>query len=237
MSPAMKFLLFFVLLVPRLGFCQRESAGPSFIYPNANGILTDLKGEPIKDGSTIVEDGSPFFNPEWTSGNLLLSNKRNYVGVLVKINLQTDRVHYQYQETKAERVAGEGIVHEIEIKDPTQLDTIRFRCQYPPVDKHDTKTFYQVLVDGKIQLLKQIKKIFIEEKAFNSATVTRRFDTDKSYYSFKDEKMVRLKRTKQSVLEALADQKEAVEKFISNNKLSIKSDQDLVKIFSFYNSF
>jgi hypothetical protein len=137
----MKFLLFFVLLVPRLGFCQRESAGPSFIYPNANGILTDLKGEPIKDGSTIVEDGSPFFNPEWTSGNLLLSNKRNYVGVLVKINLQTDRVHYQYQETKIERVAEEGIVHEIEIKDPTQLDTIRFRCQYPPLTNMTRKRF------------------------------------------------------------------------------------------------
>lgn len=236
MSSAMKLFLLFILLLPGVGFCQRDPVSPSFISPNANGVLTDLKGEPIKDGSTIVEDGSPFFNPEWTSGNLLLSNRRRYVGVLVKINLQTDRVHYQYQETKAERVAGEGIVHEIEIKDPTQLDTIRFRCQYPPVDKHDAKTFYQVLVDGKIQLLKQIKKIFIEEKAFNSATVTRRFDTDKSYYFFRDEKIVRLKRTKQSVLETLADQKEAVEKFISNNRLSIKSDQDLVKIFSFYNS-
>lgn len=237
MSSAMKFCFFFILLVPQVGFCQRTPVGPAFISPNVNGVLTDLKGEPIKGGSTIAEDGSPFFNPEWTPGNLLLSNKKRYVGVLVKINLQTDRVHYQYQETKAERVAGEGIVHEIEIKDPTQLDTIRFRCQYPSIDKHDAKTFYQVLTNGKIQLLKQIKKIFIEEKAFNSATVTRRFDTDKSYYSFKDGKMIRLKRTKQSVLETLADQKDAVEKFISNNKLSIKSDQDLVKIFSFYNSF
>ncbi|MFM7430813.1 MAG: hypothetical protein ACKO1F_13045 [Flammeovirgaceae bacterium] len=236
MSSDLKFFLFFVLLVPHLGLCQRESTGPSFTYPSVNGILTDLKGEPIKEGSTIVEDGSPFFNPEWTVGDLLLSNGTRYVGVFVKINLYSDRIHYQSRETKAESVAGEGIVHEIELKDPTKLDPIRFRCQYPSIDKHDTKTFYQVLTDGKVQLLKQIKKIFIEEKAFNSATVTRRFDTDKSYYYFKDGKMVRLKRTKQSVLEALADQKGAVEEFMSSNKLSIRSDQDLVKIFSFYNS-
>lgn len=236
MNSIRKLFLFLVFLFPQLGFCQRESMTQLRPSYSLNDKLTDLKGEPLLAGNAVYEDGSPFFINEWVAGNLILANKKKYLGVLVKINLQTDRVHYQYQETKAERVAGEGIIHEIEFKDPTQLDTIRFRCQYPPIDKHDAKTFYQVLADGKIQLLKQIRKIFIEEKAFNSATVTRRYDTDKNYYSFKDEKIIRLKRTKQNVLETLADQKEAVEKFISNNRLSIKSDQDLVKIFSFYNA-
>jgi hypothetical protein len=84
--------------------------------------------------------------------------------------------------------------------------------------------------------LKQIKKIFIEEKAFNSATITRRFDTQNSYYVFKDEKMDRLKRSKSGLLDILSDQKELVEKFISNNKLTVKSDDDLAKIVAYYNS-
>jgi hypothetical protein len=92
------------------------------------------------------------------------------------------------------------------------------------------------LADGKVILLKQIKKIFIEEKAFNSATITRRFDTQNSYYVFKDEKMARLKRSKSGLLDVLSDQKELVEKFISNNKLTVRSDDDLAKIVAYYNS-
>lgn len=232
----MKKLLLVFFFLPQLGICQRESMTQLRPSYSLNDKLTDLKGEPLLTGNAVYEDGTPFFINEWLVGNLISENKRKFAGVFVKLNLQTDRVNYQYQETKAERVAGEGVVREIEFKDPSRLDTVRFRCHFPPIDKHDLKTFYQVLADGKVTLLKQIKKIFIEEKAFNSATITRRFDTQNSYYIFKDEKMALLKRTKSGLLNVLSDQKELIEKFISNNKLTIKSDNDLAKIFAYYNS-
>jgi len=232
----MKKLLLFFFFIPQLSFSQRESATQLRSSYSLNDKLTDLKGEPLLTGNAVYEDGSPFYLNEWTVGNLILASKKKYAGVFVKLNLQTDRVHYQYQETKAERVAGDGIVLEVELKDPGRLDTVRFRCHFPPIDKHDLKTFYQVLVNGKVVLLKQIKKILIEEKAFNSATITRRFDTDKSYYVFKNEGMIRLKRTKSGILDVLSDKKEFIEKFVSDNKLTIKSDDDLAKVFTYYNS-
>jgi hypothetical protein len=232
----MKKLFLFFFFLPQLGFGQRESATQLRSSYSLNDKLTDLKGEPLLTGNAVYEEGYPFFINEWSVGNLISENKKKFVGVFVKLNLQTDRVHYQYQETKAERVAGEGVVREIEFKDPSRLDTVRFRCHFPAIDKHDLKTFYQVLTDGKVVLLKQTKKIFIEEKAFNSATITRRFDTQNSYYVFRDEKMARLKRSKSGILDVLSDQKDLVEKFISNNKLTIKSDNDLAKVFTYYNS-
>jgi hypothetical protein len=232
----MKKLLLFFFFIPQLSFSQRESATQLRSSYSLNDKLTDLKGEPLLTGNAVYEDGFPFYLNEWAVGNLILASKKKYAGVFVKLNLQTDKVHYQYQETMAERVAGDGIVREVELKDPGRLDTVRFRCYFPPIDKYDLKTFYQVLADGKVILLKQIKKIFIEEKAFNSATITRRFDTQNSYYVFKDEKMDRLKRSKSGLLDILSDQKELVEKFISNNKLTVKSDDDLAKIVAYYNS-
>jgi hypothetical protein len=104
------------------------------------------------------------------------------------------------------------------------------------LDKHYVKTFYQVLADGKVVLLKQMKRISIEEKAFNSATITRRFDTEKAYYVFKDEKMMRLKRSKSGLLGVLGDRTDSIEQFISNNSFTIKSDDDLAKIVTYYNS-
>ena len=230
----MKKLLLVFFLLPQLGFGQAVTQLRSSY--SLNDKLTDLKGEPLLTGNAVYEDGFPFYLNEWAVGNLILASKKKYAGVLVKLNLQTDKVHYQYQETKAERVAGDGIVREVELKDPSRLDTVRFRCHFPPIDKHDLKTFYQVLMDGKVVLLKQTKKIFIEEKAFNSATITRRFDTQSSYYVFRDEKMARLKRSKSGILDVLSDQKDLVEKFISNNKLTIKTDDDLAKVFTYYNS-
>jgi hypothetical protein len=242
----MKKLLFvFCLLFFSVAFCKGQSASPLYSPSSITNLgssyslndrLTDLKGEPLLTGNAVYEDGYPFYLNEWAAGNLILASKKKYAGVFVKLNLQTDKVHYQYQETMAERVAGDGIVREVELKDPSRLDTVRFRCHFPPIDKHDLKTFYQVLADGKVILLKQIKKIFIEEKAFNSATITRRFDTQSSYYVFRDEKMARLKRSKSGILDVLSDQKDLVEKFISNNKLTIKSDDDLAKVFTYYNS-
>jgi hypothetical protein len=242
----MKKLLFvFCLLFFSVAFCKGQSASPLYSPSSITNLgssyslndrLTDLKGEPLLTGNAVYEEGSPFYLNEWTVGNLILASKKKYADVFVKLNLQTDKVHYQYQETKAERVAGDGIVREVELKDPGRLDTVRFRCHFPPIDRYDLKTFYQVLADGKVILLKQIKKIFIEEKAFNSATITRRFDTQNSYYVFKDEKIARLKRSKSGILDVLSDQKDLVEKFISNNKLTIKSDDDLAKVFTYYNS-
>jgi len=232
----MKKLLLFFFFLPHLGFGQRESATQLRSSYSLNDKLTDLKGEPLLAGNAVYEDGSPFYLNEWTVGSLILASKKKYVGVFVKLNLQTDKVHYQYQETKAERVAGDGIIREVKFKDPSRLDTVRFRCNFPAVDKYDLKTFYQVLSDGNVVLLKQIKRIFIEEKAFNSATITRRFDTQNSYYVFRGETMTRLKRSKSGILDVLGDQKELVEKFISNNRLTTKSDDDLVKIVAYYNS-
>jgi hypothetical protein len=48
--------------------------------------------------------------------------------------------------------------------------------------------------------------------------------------------MIRLKRTKSGILDVLSDKKEFIEKFVSDNKLTIKSDDDLAKVFTYYNS-
>jgi hypothetical protein len=226
------FFAFFCLLT-QLVFCQRQPPAGS---ANINAQLNDLKGEPLNLGSSFAYEGSPFFNSEWSKGNLLLTDNRVYKNISMKLNLQANQVHYQNPQTNAEMVAGVGMVSEVEILDPGKLDAVRFRSKYPAIDKHDLKTFYQVLADGKVVLLKQVKKIFIEEKAFNSATITRRFNTQNSYYVFQDEKMARLKRSKSGILDVLSDQKELVEMFVSNNKLTIKSDDDLAKVFTYYNS-
>lgn len=201
-----------------------------------NSMLTDLKGEPLTAGNDVSIEGSPFYNTEWVTGMVTLNNQKRFDGVQLKVNLHSDNIHYFIPEIRSERVAASGMVSEVEFNEPVTNARVRFRCGFPVIGNNDLKTFYQVLASGKATVLKQIKKTLIEEKAFNSATITRRFDTEKNYYVFSGNAMTKLKRTKSDIVALLGDQKSKIEEFIAANKLNTKSDEDLVRIFDYYNS-
>lgn len=234
----MRYIVLTILTLINIPNClaQREGVTQLRSSFSLNDKLTDLKGEPLLAKNEVSTDGSAFFSNEWSRGSLTLVSGKKYSSILLKINLQTDDVHYLLEETKAERVAGKGIVKQVDFKLSDQQDSIRFRSHFPSVEKNDLLTFYQVLVDGEVILLKRIKRIFIEEKAFNSATITHRFDTDNSYFICLNKKMIKLKRNRTNILELLTDQRSNLENYLSKNNISFKSDQDLKKLFEYYNS-
>jgi hypothetical protein len=48
--------------------------------------------------------------------------------------------------------------------------------------------------------------------------------------------MIKLKRNRTNILELLTDQRSNLENYLSKNNISFKSDQDLKKLFEYYNS-
>ncbi len=202
-----------------------------------DGNRLDLKGSIVFVGNAVSIDGTPYYNESWSRGSITLLNKKKYQGVSVKLNLQTDDVLYIDEETKKELIALKGSVWEVEVGDPEKNGLlVRFRCGYPVIGNNDVKTYYQVLEEGKATLLKQLKKTIDEEKPFNSATVIRRYETEKSYFLFTGNSMLPLKRKKEDLLNVLADQNEKVDEFIRINKLNLKSDDHLAKIIQYYNT-
>jgi hypothetical protein len=203
----------------------------------SEGVRIDLKGSQIPVANAVSIEGTPYYNTSWSRGTLTLFNKKKYQGVSVKLNLQTDDVLYIDEETKKELIALKGSVWEVEVGDPEKNGLlVRFRCGYPVIGNNDVKTYYQVLEKGKATLLKQLKKTVNEEKPFNSATVIRRYETEKSYFLFTGNSMLPLKRKKEDLLNVLADQNEKVDEFIRINKLNLKSDDHLAKIIQYYNT-
>ena len=201
-----------------------------------NSMLTDLKGEPLLAGNEVSVEGSPFYSSDWSRGSITLASGKKFVNVMVRLNLHSDRVHYLIEDTNTERVASISTITEVEFTDSETNRLVRFRCGYPVAGKNDLKTFYKVLADGKATLLKQDKRILIEEKPFNSATITRRFDIDRDYFVLINNSMVPLKRTKAGLAEIFSDRQAEIEKYISENKIRLKEDEDLAKVVNYYNS-
>lgn len=226
----MKLILFIVLGFVQFGVLAQQPTN------NTSLLIADLKGEPLFTGNGVNVAGTPFYHQDWVIGDIILNNGKKYDRVNLRINLETDRIHYLVGPSKVENVASSGVVLGVSFIDPNTKAATKFQCGFPEIDNNDLITYYQLLSEGKITLLKQMKKILIEEKPFNSASINRRYDTDKGYYAFVNNSMTKIKRSKSGLIELMADQEEKVKNFISANKLVLKEDADLAKVFDYYNS-
>ena len=99
---------------------------------------------------------------------------------------------------------------------------------FVPMEYSDKKNvnlgYFELLVDGEMKLLKQFQK--------------KGKDKIKTVLFFQNEnepaKYFKVK--KSSILKLMSKHKSAVSKFISENKISLKKENDLKKVFEFYNS-
>ena len=103
-------------------------------------------------------------------------------------------------------------------------------------DTFTTNTFFQVLADGETPLIKRTKKKVNEYKEYNSATTTKNFQAITNYYLVKEGLPIKIKKDKKSVIEAFGDRKSELEVFIKANDINLKSDVDLIKLTTYYNS-
>ena len=110
-----------------------------------------------------------------------------------------------------------------------------FRSGFAPVGKAVEKSFYEVVYDGKTKFLKRDAKVIIEGKEYNSATITKKVESDVAYYIVKpDGKPVAVKANEKSIVAELG--KPELSKYIKENKLNLKDNADLVKLFTYYDS-
>ena len=111
-----------------------------------------------------------------------------------------------------------------------------FRNGYNAVDKSTEKSFYEVIYDGKTQYLKRLTKVIIEAKEYNVATVTKKIENETALYIAKaDKKPIAVKANEKTVLKALGKEAE-ISKYIKDNKLNLKSDADMIKLLTYYDT-
>ena len=86
------------------------------------------------------------------------------------------------------------------------------------------KSYSAVIVPGNVNPMTQ-KKLNKDKISINS-----------SYYVDRDGSLEEIKLKKSSVLKIMSDKKDELKSFLSENKLSFKEDDDVKKIFRYYNS-
>jgi hypothetical protein len=200
--------------------------------------LSDYSGRPYYLKTYAEIQGSPLLSDNWINGTVTFSNEKTATAIL-NYNLYGDELLFKNPEDSAV-LSFIDPVKSFSLKNATiensDITDLSFSSGFPAVDDQTTKTFYLVIGEGKIKLLKCYKKKVIESKDFSSQITTKSFMSASSYYLFSNNQMVKIKPNQKALLAAMNDKAAQVQDYIKKSSINFKSDAALAKLFSYYNS-
>jgi len=211
-----------------------------FYFIICSGLLllqTTVQGQidiPNKDINGELY-GNPYIIKDWSDGLVKFTSGR----VVNQFRLRFDCVRNQLVlQFQGSTFAAESKVKEFVMYTGSgkKKDSLVFRKGYPAIDKGNENTYYQVLLEGKTQLLRLIAKNVVEEKELISSTRARgRLEEEEKYYLLKDGSMILLPPDRTQILNALPAQATALAQFITDNNLRFRTQADYIQLAKKYN--
>jgi hypothetical protein len=200
----------------------------------SNSLFFVVGGQPFAAAKYVrVVSGSPYFNENWMKGKVALGNGRMYDSMRLKLDLIDHSLLYLGKDNN-ELIATQPV------KGVTLADSIT-RQQYHfihssflSLDKNMFRGWYQILSSGKATLYKFIRKDIKENRPYGSATVEQSIETTDQYFLFYNSVFTRVKKIK-DMPEILAGKKDEMKRYIDQQKLSGKSEEDYIKLVAYFN--
>lgn len=182
-----------------------------------------------------VTSGSPFFKGQWFSARLFDADGTSYACRSVRLNLLDNEVNFLAPD--GTELTARTAVKRIQLTDTVSSKNYLFILgdQIPEADKLQAHTWLQVLVNGKVSLCLQQKKMIHESIAYGTSTTEEDINNIDLYFVRMNNAFTRVK-TWQDFVQLFADKKDAVDQFIHAHHLKGKSDEDYIQLVQFYNS-
>lgn len=196
---------------------------------------SDMKGKAVHEYNTISMQGSPYLHPDWAEGSVALSNGTIYQGINMMYDQVKDVIVFKTKDNQVK-----------ELIEPVQEFSISYIQNNEKVSKTFRKgysgesvspdAFLEVLADGKTALVKRTSKNIFDRKNYSSATIDREVQESEDYYVANGNKLVKVKKTKSSLLSALPEKADYLQTYIKSNALNLRNDSDIAKLVAYYNS-
>ncbi len=199
-------------------------------------FITDVNGQPFQNKYDKYV-GSIFLYDDFRLANITLQNGKAFEKVKTKIDLLNQEMVFLSTDGKL-GILNNGQVKEIRfIGEPNDSTSKRvFRTGFPKVDVLNPSSFYEVLADGKLMLLKSLMKYAVENKNELSGEVNRLIENAENIYTFKDNQMKRLKKDREVIYDLMADKRTEMALKQRSLNPNLKNITELVNLVKFYNS-
>ncbi|KQM79131.1 hypothetical protein ASE74_00735 [Pedobacter sp. Leaf216] len=209
------FLLLILISLTTYNFAQNVTVGPS-----AKPLLKSVIKNPV--------EGSPYFNTKYANGSIKTVSQKAFDIKNVRYNLETQQLEYTENEN----------VYAIQdsVQSFTLLDSVGNSHQFIKLKTGQAEGFYEAVAEGNVSLLKQysIKKEIVED--WFTKKKTNKLVQRTAYLTSKAGTIQKFTPSTKNITTVLADKKEQVATFIKNEQLDLKQDDDLIKVFKYYNT-
>ncbi len=193
-------------------------------------FIEDINGRAFTNKGIEDIEGSPFLFNEWNPGIVKFRNGRFAKGINLRFNVYNNQLYFKKEEQQLEF---ELPVEEFMIRGLKDADSVDvyYRSGFPDTEKTTSQTFLEVLSDGKLVLLKYRYKAIGSIKPYNQAE-RRKFEDREQLFIYVDKRMVKFKKDKESIIEALPQHKAAILSIVEEKKLRLKNEADVVILFT-----
>jgi hypothetical protein len=194
--------------------------------------VRDVTGRQVNMAPAADVEGTAYIVDAWQPGTVLLKNGTLIKDVQLKFDLYLNKLYFQR----------DGLVFEF-------ADTVRdfylqysdqktaglvYRSNYPETGKNNTLTFYELLVDGKISLLKHRYKLLMETKDIDMRVRKKYEDKQQYYAALPGNRIVKIKRDRKALMEAMPEYAEKISRI--SGKQNLKSEESLIELFEQLNA-
>lgn len=173
-------------------------------------------------------EGSPYFNTKYANGSIRTVSEKVFDIKNVRYNLETQQLEY----TENENVYA--------IQDSVQsfklLDSIGNSHHFIKLKSGQAEGFYEAVAEGNVTLLKKysVKKEIVED--WFTKKKTDKLAQHVAYFTSKAGTIQKFVPSTKNITTVLADKKEQITAYIKNEQLDLKQEDDLIKIFKYYNT-
>ena len=223
----MKQIILTVIVTLSIVFSSAGQIGDS--RSDMDMIFKSLSSINHKGRYVNYTEGSPYYRDNWLTGNIILPSGKKYEGILLKLDLLYNEVHYQSPQTKGDAAVSAGAIKEVQLQE-TGGYTI-FRIGYPAAYGNDSTTFYKVMTEGKATLLKLYTKRVDDGNAFDP---TKKIKLEESYFLFTNNNLIKIKNG-DSFVKAFPEHKNEIATFIKEKKLNLKDEAHLKEMADYCN--
>ena len=199
--------------------------------------FVDLNGYSLLKKYDPEIKGTPFINDNWELAKITLSEGKEISHLPIKLNIESNELYF-LDSTGKEMIAIKGLVKKIDYLNYWSKDSIKyvFKSGYPNIDKQTENYYYQVLTEGKIELLAKKFKYITVDKNELSGEISKNFvESAIKLYVYANNIIQAFYPNKDFGISLLKDKEKLINMFVDTNKIKFKKTKDLIKLFNYYN--
>lgn len=201
--------------------------------------IMDIIEDKLQEDKEIIYDmreviGSPYLTEEFVRGSLFL-NEKDYGEYLFRYNIFRDDVEFK-KDTYApiESVKKiEGITVKLE-------DGTKITVQTLTIDTNTyERKFLVEVVDGNYQLNKLVRAKFTAPKKAEtplSSDIKAKFTKIEEFYIISEDKVEKLGSKKKDLKKQFPEDGDKMMAYVNKEKINLKKEDDLIKLFQYMNN-